>query len=90
MPLVGAGRGAPDSGRWPPGVFFVWLALSALRLGLLVFVLPMPCPFNWLLFAVLSVVAVVVGRVTWAASLGGEEGDRLNMGAHRWRAAPSP
>ncbi|WP_019011122.1 NfeD family protein [Deinococcus aquatilis] len=68
-----------------PGVFFVWLALSAFSLGLLVFVLPMPVPLQLLLFAGLSVVAVVVGRYYLnRIPIGGEEGESLNMGAHRF------
>lgn len=67
-----------------PGVFFVWLALAAFALGLVVFVLPLPVAIQLLLFAVLSVVAVFVGRrYVGKLALGGNEGDTLNEGASR-------
>lgn len=67
-----------------PGVFFVWLALAAFTLGLLVFVLPLSVPLQLLLFAALSVAAVLVGRrYVSRLALGGTEGDSLNTGAHR-------
>ena len=64
-----------------PGVFFVWLALAAFTLGLLVFVLPLSVPLQLLLFAALSVAAVLVGRrYVSRLALGGT--------AHKpWRAA---
>lgn len=68
-----------------PGVFFVWLALAAFALGLLVFVVPlMPVLIQLLLFAVLCVVSVLVGRrYVNRLALGGHEGDLLNTGASR-------
>lgn len=67
-----------------PGVFFVWLALAALALGVIVGVLPLPVMVQLLLFCVLSVVAVVLGRrYVNRLPLGGAEGDPLNLGAHR-------
>ncbi len=67
-----------------PGVFFVWLALAAFALGLLVFVLPLGVPLQLLLFAVLCVVSVLVGRrYVGKLALGGEGGDHLNTGASR-------
>ncbi|MBZ9712739.1 NfeD family protein [Deinococcus multiflagellatus] len=67
-----------------PGVFFVWLALAAFALGLLVFVLPLPVAVQLLLFAVLSVAAVVLGRRYMARLLpDSPEAERLNQGSHR-------
>ncbi|MFC4427677.1 NfeD family protein [Deinococcus navajonensis] len=67
-----------------PGIFFVWLAMAAFMLGLLVFVLPLPVALQLLLFAALSVAAVVVGRrYVGRLALGGDEGDSVNQGAHR-------
>lgn len=68
-----------------PGVFFVWLALSAFGVGLLTFVLPfMDVTSQLLLFAGLSVVAVWVGRrYVSRLALGGSEGEGINTGAHR-------
>jgi membrane protein implicated in regulation of membrane protease activity len=67
-----------------PGVFFVWLALAAFTLGLIVFVLPLPVAGQLLLFAVLSVAALVIGRRYLGRLPGGsEEGDTLNLGAGR-------
>ncbi|WP_019585975.1 NfeD family protein [Deinococcus apachensis] len=67
-----------------PGVFFVWLALAALVLGLIVFVLPLPVTVQLLLFAALSVAAVLLGR-RYVSRLpaSGNEGRALNAGAHR-------
>ncbi|GAA5501982.1 inner membrane protein YbbJ [Deinococcus xinjiangensis] len=67
-----------------PGVFFVWLALAAFALGLIVFVLPLSVPFQLLFFAVLCVVSVFLGRrYVGKLALGGSEGDHLNTGASR-------
>ncbi|EYB66841.1 hypothetical protein DEIPH_ctg066orf0027 [Deinococcus phoenicis] len=67
-----------------PGVFFVWLALAAFTLGLVVFVLPLPVTVQLLLFAALSVAAVLIGRrYVGRLPVGGDEGDTLNTGAHR-------
>lgn len=66
-----------------PGVFFVWLALAALVLGLLLFLLPLPLTVQLVLFAVLSIVAVVVGKryVTGVLDTGDTS---LNQGADRF------
>ncbi|GGK12526.1 membrane protein [Deinococcus malanensis] len=67
-----------------PGVFFVWLAMAAFMLGLLVFVLPLPVTLQLLLFALLSVVAVLIGRrYVNRLILGGDEGETMNRGASR-------
>lgn len=68
-----------------PGVFFVWLAAAAFMVGALLLVLPfLTVLVQLLLFGMLCVVAVFVGRKyvgRWA--LGGSGGDRLNLGASR-------
>ncbi|WP_102126874.1 NfeD family protein [Deinococcus planocerae] len=67
-----------------PGVFFVWLALAAFTLGLVVFVLPLPVTVQLLLFAALSVAAFVIGR-RLVTRLPGTEGEgTLNTGANRF------
>lgn len=67
-----------------PGIFFVWLAMAAFMLGLLVFVLPLPVTLQLLLFALLSVVAVLIGRrYVNRLILGGDEGEAMNRGASR-------
>jgi inner membrane protein len=45
-----------------PGVFFIWLAVAAALTGLVDWALPMGWQGEALLFAVLSVVAIFVGR----------------------------
>ncbi|GGN36125.1 MULTISPECIES: NfeD family protein [Deinococcus] len=68
-----------------PGIFFVWLALAAFALGLLVFVLPiLPVAVQLLLFAALSVAAVTLGRRYVTRLLpDSPEAGRVNRGAHR-------
>lgn len=68
-----------------PGVLFVWLALAAFTLGLVVFVLPLPVALQLLLFSALSVAAFVIGRRYVSRLPGGSEaGDALNVGAGRF------
>jgi membrane protein implicated in regulation of membrane protease activity len=45
-----------------PGVFLIWIAIAAALTGLVALVLPIGLPFQLLLFAALSVVAVWGGR----------------------------
>lgn len=67
-----------------PGMFFVWFALASFTLGLLVFILPLPVAIQLLLFAVLSVVSVLIGRrYVNKLVLGGSDGDEVNQGASR-------
>ncbi|THF85778.1 NfeD family protein [Deinococcus sp. KSM4-11] len=67
-----------------PGVFFVWLALSAFALGLVVFVLPIPVTVQLLLFAIFSVASVLIGRrYVGRLALGGTEGEEMNQGSSR-------
>ncbi|MCG6871142.1 MAG: NfeD family protein [Gammaproteobacteria bacterium] len=49
-----------------PGIFFLWLGLAAVVVGALALVAPgLGIEIQGLLFAVLSVAAVVVGRMYW-------------------------
>lgn len=67
-----------------PGVFFVWLALAAFALGLIVFVLPVPVALQLLLFAVLSVASVLLGRRYLSRLLpDSPEANGLNQGSGR-------
>ena len=50
-----------------PGVFLMWLGIAALLTGLVLFILPIPLAAQLLLFAILSVAAVYVGR-RWSSS----------------------
>ncbi|WP_333604796.1 NfeD family protein [Novosphingobium sp.] len=45
-----------------PGVFLIWMAGAALATGLITWVLPIGVPIQIGLFAVLSIIAVFVGR----------------------------
>lgn len=45
-----------------PGTFFLWLGISAIFTGLLMLLIPMGWEMQFLLFAILSVVSVTLGR----------------------------
>ncbi|MEC3948606.1 NfeD family protein [Sphingobium sp. HWE2-09] len=45
-----------------PGVFLIWIAIAAAITGLVALALPIALPFQFLLFAALSVAAVYAGR----------------------------
>lgn len=45
-----------------PGVFLIWLAGAALITGLLVWVLPISIPSQIVIFAVLAIIAVFMGK----------------------------
>ena len=45
-----------------PGTFFLWMAISAIFTGLLALVLPIGWEVQFLLFAILAVVSVTLGR----------------------------
>ena len=45
-----------------PGVFLIWMAGAALIIGLLSWVLPLGMPIQIVIFAVLSILAVFMGR----------------------------
>lgn len=46
-----------------PGTFLIWLAGAALITGLLAWVLPIGLPLQIVIFAVLAIVAVFLGRI---------------------------
>ena len=46
-----------------PGTFFLWLGISALFTGLLALILPIGWEMQFLLFAILSMVSVTLGRI---------------------------
>ena len=49
-----------------PGVFLIWLGLASLVVGLVNFAVRLPWEANGLLFAVLAIVLVLIGkRLTW-------------------------
>jgi inner membrane protein len=66
-----------------PGVFFVWLGLAALVVGLLLTVLPLPVAVQLLLFAALSVLSIFLGRRLLARLPRSAEADSINQGASR-------
>ncbi|MES2175824.1 MAG: NfeD family protein [Pseudomonadota bacterium] len=45
-----------------PGVFLIWIAIAAAITGLVALALPIALPFQFLLFAALSIAAVYAGR----------------------------
>lgn len=45
-----------------PGVFFIWLAVAAALVGLADVAMDLPWQAEWLLFALLAAVAVIIGR----------------------------
>lgn len=49
-----------------PGVFLIWLAGAAIVTGLAAWILPIGLPLQVVLFAVLAIVSVFIGR-TWLA-----------------------
>jgi inner membrane protein len=51
-----------------PGVFLIWMAGAALITGLLVWVLPIGLPLQVIIFAVLAIVSVFLGKRYLAAN----------------------
>ena len=66
-----------------PGVFFVWLGLAAVVMGLLALLLPLSVPVQLIVFAALSVVSIFLGRRLLARLPRSAESDSLNLGASR-------
>ncbi|ULH17095.1 NfeD family protein (plasmid) [Deinococcus sp. KNUC1210] len=66
-----------------PGIFFVWLALAALVLGLIEVLLPLSVPLQLVLYAVLCVGSVWLGRRFLARLPRSAEADTLGQGAAR-------
>ncbi|MGY2897321.1 NfeD family protein [Deinococcus sp. UYEF24] len=65
-----------------PGVFFVWLGMAAVVMGLLT-LLPISVPVQLVVFAGLSVVSIFLGRRLLARLPRSAESDTLNRGASR-------
>jgi inner membrane protein len=66
-----------------PGIFFVWLGLAALAVGVLLLALPLPVALQLLLFAALSVLSIFLGRRLLARLPHSAEADSINQGASR-------
>ena len=66
-----------------PGVFFVWLALAALVLGLLTLLLPLGVGVQLVLYATLCVASIFLGRRLLARLPHSAEADTLNQGGQR-------
>lgn len=50
-----------------PGFFFLWFGLSAVVVGLIVFVVPLEYRWQLLAFSGFSVLAVIMGRAVWGS-----------------------
>lgn len=50
-----------------PGFFFLWFGLSAVVVGLIVFVVPLEYRWQLLAFCGFSVLAVIAGRAAWGS-----------------------
>ena len=66
-----------------PGIFFVWLALAALVLGLLELLLPLSVPLQLVLYAALCLLCVWLGRRLLARLPRSAEAELLGRGAGR-------
>ena len=68
-----------------PGVFFLWLGVAAIVTGLLLLVAPtLPWTAQLLLFAVLSIVAVYLGRRFFAGRPPASDRPELNRGGQHY------
>ncbi|MDQ2694070.1 MAG: NfeD family protein [Pseudomonadota bacterium] len=61
-----------------PGTFFLWLGIAAFLLGLLLVVVDLSWQAQWLVFALLSVVSIVVSRIWFRRHPGGSADPLLN------------
>jgi inner membrane protein len=63
-----------------PGVFFLWIGLAAMVVGIIAFLFPeIGWQIDFVLFAVLSVVAALIGRRFWRAKAGDSPDPTLNQ-----------
>jgi inner membrane protein len=63
-----------------PGVFFLWIGLAAMVVGFVAFLFPdIGWQIDFALFAVLSVVAALIGRRFWKAKAGDSPDPTLNQ-----------
>ncbi|MDG2242310.1 MAG: NfeD family protein [Rhodospirillaceae bacterium] len=68
-----------------PGVIFLWLAISATLTGALVWIMPeLGWPVSFVIFAVLSVISIVVGRKVWRPGHVESEDPTLNLRAEQY------
>ena len=69
-----AGLALCGAEMFAPGVFLLWIGLAAMGVGLVLFALPMSLAWTLIVFALLSVAALFVGRRFYGA-LSHTEGD---------------
>jgi membrane protein implicated in regulation of membrane protease activity len=57
-----------------PGFFLIWIAGAAMLTGITAFLLPLPLPFQLVLFGLFSILSVILGRRHYerAAQTGGD------------------
>lgn len=68
-----------------PGVIFLWLALAASATGLAVWIIPdIGWQLSFVIFAVLSVIAIVIGRKVWRPGHTPSEDPTLNRRAEQY------
>lgn len=68
-----------------PGVVFLWLALAASATGLFVWAMPdIGWQISFVIFAVLSVIAIVIGRKIWRPGQEPSEDLTLNRRAEQY------
>ncbi len=57
-----------------PGIWFLWFGVAALGTGVVTFLLPLPIPVQWVIFAVLAIISVLFGRRWYNGRDGGDNG----------------
>lgn len=68
-----------------PGVIFLWLAIAATLTGALVWIMPdLGWQVSFVIFAVLSVISIVVGRKVWRPGHVESEDPTLNRRAEQY------
>ena len=68
-----------------PGVIFLWLAIAATITGALVWILPdLGWQLSFVIFAVLGVISIVVGRKVWRPGQVESEDPTLNRRAEQY------
>lgn len=66
-----------------PGLFLLWFGIAAAGTGLAVFAAPIPWPWQIALFCILSVVALLAGRMLFNPSAGKNGRPLLNQRAEQ-------
>ncbi len=68
-----------------PGVIFLWLAIAAALTGFLVLIIPtVGWEISFIVFAVLSVIAIYIGRKVWTPGNTPSEDSTLNKRADQY------